>query len=148
MRNLDQISYKFHGNFLHFHVNSGLFSVYVQWNSDNSTSDTSKICLTQTKFHGPCLGNDNFWAYLELLVITRTDKLRLVPPNYLFCGWICLHSCVTSLTSLLSFSHEKKISELSKSLARKWNTLERNRLATVVTWLMQRESITYNSNLS
>jgi len=37
------------------------------------------------------------WAYLELLVITRTDKLWLVPPNYLFCGWICLHSCVSSL---------------------------------------------------
>ena len=26
----------------------------------NSTSDNSKTCLTQTKFHGPCLGNDDF----------------------------------------------------------------------------------------
>ena len=31
----------------------------VQWNSANSTSDNSKTCLTQTQFHGPCLGNDN-----------------------------------------------------------------------------------------
>ena len=37
------------------------------------------------------------WAYLELLVITRTDKLQLVPSNYLFCGCMCLHSWVTSL---------------------------------------------------
>jgi len=29
------------------------------WNSDNSTSDNSKTFLTQTTFHGPCLGNDN-----------------------------------------------------------------------------------------
>jgi len=50
------------------------------------------------------------WVYLELLVITRTDKLRLVPSSYLFFGWMCLHSYVTSLASFIFFSHEKKIS--------------------------------------
>jgi len=47
------------------------------------------------------------WANLEFLFMTHTDKLRLVPSNYLFCGSMCLDSCVTSLISLLSF-HEKK----------------------------------------
>jgi len=88
------------------------------------------------------------WAYLELLVITRTDQLWLVPPNYLFCGWICLHSCVTSLTLLFFFSHEKKISQILESLARKWSTLDPSGLTTLATWLMQRESITQNSNFS
>jgi len=32
--------------------------------------------------------------------------------------------------------------QILESLARKWNTLERNGLATVPTWLKQRESIT------
>jgi len=41
-------------------------------------------------------------------------------------------------------SHEKKISQISESLARKWNTLERNRLTMVTTWLKQRENITLN----
>ena len=77
------------------------------------------------------------WAYLVLLVRTRTDKLRLVPSNYLFCGWMCLHSCV---------SHEKKKAQILESLARKWNTLERNGLTTVTIWPTQRESITHNSN--
>jgi len=78
------------------------------------------------------------WIYLEFWVITWTDKQWLVPPIYLFCG----------LTSLFFFSHEKKISQILESLARKWNTLERNGLAAVATWLMQRESITRNSNFS
>ena len=69
-----------------------------------------KTCLTQTKFHGPCLGNDNL----------LTVKLRLVPSNYLSCAWVCLHTCVTSLISLV-FSHEKKISQILGSLTRKWN---------------------------
>jgi len=86
------------------------------------------------------------WTYLELLVITRTDQLWLVPPKYLFCGWMCLHFCITSLISLFFFPHEKKISQILESLARKWNTLERNGLAAVATWLMQKESITHNSN--
>ena len=30
-----------------------------KWNSNNSTSDNSQTCLAQTKFHGPCLANDN-----------------------------------------------------------------------------------------
>ena len=40
--------------------------IIIQWNSVNSTSDNLKTCLTQTKFHGPFLGNDN------LLGLSRT----------------------------------------------------------------------------
>jgi len=43
----------------------------------------------------------------------------------------------------------RKLPQILESLARKWNTPERNELATVATWLMQRDSITqtfYNSN--
>jgi len=80
------------------------------------------------------------WAYHKLLVITRTDKLPLVPSNYL-----SVAGCVTSLTSFFSF-HVKKISQILESLARKWNTLEQNGLAMVATWPNQRESITHNSN--
>ena len=47
------------------------------------------------------------WAYLEPLAKTRTDKL-LVPSNYLFCGWMCLHSCVTSLIPFFSFHIKRK----------------------------------------
>ena len=64
------------------------------------------------------------WVYLELLVITRTDKLWLVPPDYLFYGWICSHSCVPSLTSLIFFSHEKKISQILESLANRTHKSE------------------------
>jgi len=46
------------------------------------------------------------------------------------------------LNFVVFFSREKKISQIVESLARKWNTLERNRLATVATWLKRRESIT------
>jgi len=83
------------------------------------------------------------WAYLKLLVITGTDKLKLVPSNYFLCGWMCLHSCVTSLISLFSF-HMGRKSQILESLARKWNTLERNGLTMVAT----RESITHDSNFS
>jgi len=38
----------------------------IQGDSVNSTADNSKTCLTHTKFHGPCQGNDN------LLGISRT----------------------------------------------------------------------------
>ena len=49
------------------------------------------------------------------------------------------------LNFIVFFSHEKKISQILESLARKWATLERNGLATVAI----RESITqtfHNSN--
>ena len=52
------------------------------------------------------------------------------------------------LNFIVFFSHEKKISQILESLARKWNTLERNGLITVTTRLKQRESITLNSNFS
>jgi len=41
----------------------------------------------------------------------------------------------------------RKISQILVSLARKWNIQERNGLATLATWLKQRESITHNSNV-
>jgi len=41
---------------------------------------------------------------------------------------------------IVFFSREKKISQILESLAKKWNTLERNRLDTVATWLKQREN--------
>jgi len=84
------------------------------------------------KFHGPCLRNDNL---LGLSLITQTDKLLLVPSSYLSCGWMCLHSCVTPLISFFSFHMRRKFHKFSESLARKWNTLERNGLTTVATWL-------------
>jgi len=71
-----------------------------------------------------------FWACLELLVITRTGRL-CNKPNF-----------------IVFFSREKKISQFLESLARKRNTLEQNGLTTVAKWLMQRESITHNSNFS
>jgi len=46
------------------------------------------------------------------------------------------------LNFIVFFSREKKISQILESLTRKWNALERNRLATVATWLKQKESIT------
>jgi len=49
------------------------------------------------------------------------------------------------LNFIVFFSHERKISQILESLARKWNTLERNEFATVATWLKQGESITNNS---
>jgi len=54
------------------------------------------------------------WAYLELLVITRTDKLRLVPSNCLFCGWMCSHSCVTSLFHWFLFTWEENLTNFRK----------------------------------
>jgi len=67
------------------------------------------------------------WAYLALLVISRTDKLWSVQPNYLFCGWMCLHSYVTSLTSLVFFSAReenltnfRKFSQEMKHTRVKW----------------------------
>ena len=37
------------------------------------------------------------WVYLELLVITRTDKLRLVPQDYIFyLLTVCMASIVAS----------------------------------------------------
>ena len=46
--------------------NTHNLNINLQWNSVNSTSDNPKTCLTQTKLHGPCLGND------FLLGISRT----------------------------------------------------------------------------
>ena len=85
----------------------------IQWIQDNSTSDNSKTCLAQTKFEGPCLSSEMIicWAYLEPLVITRPDKLQLVPPNYLSCGWMCLRSC---LTSFIPFTWEKNLTNFRK----------------------------------
>ena len=111
----------------------------LQWNLVNSTSNNSKTYLTQTKFHGPCLGNDNWLGISHTFSHNSNWKLRLVPSNYLFCDWICLHSCVTSLISLFS-SRERKMSQILEILARKWNTLKLNRLTTVATWLKQRRA--------
>ena len=87
------------------------------------------------------------WAYLELVVMTRTDKLWLV--HKLPFLWLDVLTFVCNkLNFNVFFSHEKKISQILESLARKWNTLERNGLSTVVTWLMQRESITHRSSFS
>jgi len=66
-----------------------------------------KLAQFEPSFMVPAWVTIVCWAYLELLFITRTDKLLLVQSNYLFCGWMCLHSCVTSLISLFSF-HTKK----------------------------------------
>ena len=57
---------------------------------------------------------------------------------------MCLHSCVTTnkLNFGAFFTSEKKISQILESVARKWNTLDRNSLATVATWFKQRESVT------
>jgi len=44
------------------------------------------------------------------------------------------------------FTNVKKISQILESLVRKWKTLEQNGLATVAISLLQRESITHNSN--
>jgi len=57
------------------------------------------------------------WSYFELLVIIRTDKLLLVPPNYLFCGWMCF---VTSLISLFSFHMRRKFSQEMEYTRAKW----------------------------
>jgi len=54
--------------------------------------------LKRLSFMAPACVMIICWAYLNILVISGTDKLWLVPPNYLFCAWMCLHSWVTSLT--------------------------------------------------
>jgi len=78
--------------------------------SANSTSDNSKPCLTHTKLHGLCLGNDNLLGISQTFGHNLNWSTALVPSNYLVCGWMCSHSYVTGLISLFSFSHEKKIS--------------------------------------
>ena len=83
-----------------------------------------KIAYLKPSFMVPAWVMIIYWAYLELLVITRTDKLQLVPSNCLFCGWMCLHSRVTRLNLIVFFSHEKKSLQMLESLASKWNTLE------------------------
>jgi len=86
----------------------------------NSTSDKSKTCLTQTKFHGPCLDSDNLLGISRTLVITLTDKLLLVP--FL---WLDVFTLLCNkLSFIVFFSHEKKISQILESLAKKWKTLE------------------------
>ena len=64
--------------------------------------------------------------------------------------WLDLFTFLCNkLNFIVFFSHEKKISQIAEILARKWNTLELNGLATVTAWLKQRESITqtfHNSN--
>jgi len=87
-------------------------------------------------------------AYLELLVTTRTDK-TVVSAIKLPFQWLDAFTFLCNkLNFIISLSHEKKFSQIFESLARKWNTLERNGLTTVATWLKQRESITHNSNFS
>jgi len=78
-------------------------SIYTQWKSVNSTSDNSKTCSTQTRFHGPCLGNDNLLGISRTFSHNSNWQLRLVPSNYLLCGWMCSPFCVTSLISLFSY---------------------------------------------
>jgi len=64
------------------------------------------------------------WAYLKLIV--RTDKLRLVPSHHLFL-WLDVFTFLRNKLNFAGlFSHERKISQVLESLARKWNTLERN----------------------
>jgi len=120
----------------------------LQGNLVNSTSDNSKTCLTQTKFHGPCLGNDN------LVGISRTfshnwnwkntaSAIKLPFPKLDVFTFLCNMPNF----SVLLFKWEKNLAIL-ESLAWKLNTLERNGLAMVGTWLMHRESITHNSNFS
>jgi len=46
------------------------------------------------------------------------------------------------LNFVVFFSRETKISQILESSARKWNTPELNRLATLATWLKQSESMT------
>ena len=75
----------------------------VQWNSDNS-----KTCLTQTKFHGLCLANNNLLGISQTFSHNLNWQLQLVPSNYLLCGGMCQHSCVTSLISLFSFHMRQK----------------------------------------
>jgi len=85
------------------------------------------------------------WAYHELLVITRTVVSAIKLPFM----WLDAFTFLCNkLNFIVFFSHEKKISQISESLARKWITLERNGLTTMATWVMQRESITHNSNFS
>ena len=104
--------------------------LHIQWNWVNSTSDNSKTCLTQTKFHGPCLDNDNL---LKLLVITRTDE-PVVSAIKLPFLWLDVFTFLCNKPNfIVFFSHEKKISKILESLGRKWNTLERNGLTTVAT---------------
>ena len=50
-----------------------LFIYIIQWSSINSTSDNSKTCLTQTKFHGPCLGDDNL---LGIVFFSHEKKIK------------------------------------------------------------------------
>jgi len=121
----------------------------IQWNSDNSTSDNSKSCLTQTKFHGTGLGNDN------LLGISRTfnhtsNWSTVVSATKLPFLWLDMFTflCNKLNLSVFLFIWEENLTNLRKFIARKWNTLERNGLAMMVTWLMQRESLTHNSNFS
>jgi len=71
------------------------------------------------------------------VMICRTDKLWL----------LSVAECIYILICFF-VSHKKKISQILERLARKKNTLEQNGLATVATWLTQRESITHNSNFS
>jgi len=68
-----------------------------------------------------------------------------MPSNYLL--WLNVFTFLyNKLNFIVLFSHEKKISQILESLVRNWNTLAQNGLATVATWLKQRESITHNSN--
>ena len=66
----------------------------------------------ELKFHSRGLDKHN------LLGISRTDKLWLVPSNYLFCGWMSSF-LRNKLNFILLFSHEKNISQSLESIARK-----------------------------
>jgi len=73
----------------------------------------------------------------------------MVPAWVMIIGWAYpIKLPFMWLHFIVFFSNEKKISQILESLARKWNTLEQNGLATVATWLKQRESITYSSSFS
>ena len=82
-------------------------------------------------------------AYLEPLVITQlTTAVSAIKLPFM---WLDVLTFLCNKPNfILFFSHGKKIAQILKSLARKWNTLERNGLAMVATWLKQRESIMHN----
>ena len=62
--------------------------------------------------------------------------------------WVDMYTFLCNNLNFIDFlfTNVKKISQILESLVRKWKTLEQNGLATVAISLLQRESITHNSN--
>jgi len=119
----------------------------VRWNSVNSTSDTS---ITQTKSHGPCLGNDNLLGISWTFSHNSNWKLRLVSSNYLLSGWMRLHSCFL-FTWEENLANFRKFSQHMEYTRAKWTRYSGHMVKAKgehnsQLWLKQRESITHNSN--